>query len=164
MAYEGASDGGNIKVALTVEEAATASAFSSRAIRDAAASGSLATRRYFDEFVIRVEDLDDWLSSLPTAAGRAEPKRSARPAFRTPEEVAPEIGVSKTSLRGYCRASGICTRGSRNKIMIHQDDIPRLVEWIKEHRRTQQEWWNTELDHFSDGARGRRGRQPDAFD
>lgn len=51
--------------------------------------------------------------------------------FRTPEEVAPELGMTKTELRRYCRESGICTRLSKNRIMLHQDDIARLVEWVR---------------------------------
>lgn len=51
--------------------------------------------------------------------------------FRTPEEVAPELGMTKTELRRYCRESGICTRLSKNRIMLHPDDITRLVEWVR---------------------------------
>ena len=49
--------------------------------------------------------------------------------FRTPEDVAPELGMSKTELRRYCRETGYCTRLSKNRIMLHQDDIDRIVEW-----------------------------------
>ena len=51
--------------------------------------------------------------------------------FRTPEEVAPELGMTKTELRRYCRESGICTRLSKNRIMLHQDDVERLVAWVR---------------------------------
>lgn len=56
--------------------------------------------------------------------------------FRTPEQVAPDVGITKTELRRYCKQSGIHTRLGRNKIMIHEDDIARLVAWIREHRTT----------------------------
>lgn len=52
--------------------------------------------------------------------------------FRTPEDVAPELGMSKTELRRYCRESGHCTRLSKNRIMLHQDDVARLVDWVRE--------------------------------
>ena len=56
--------------------------------------------------------------------------------FRTPEQVAPDVGITKTELRRYCKQSGIHTRLGRNKIMIHEDDISRLVAWIREHQAT----------------------------
>jgi AraC-like DNA-binding protein len=52
--------------------------------------------------------------------------------FRTPEEVAPELGMSKTELRRYCRESGHCTRLSKNRIMLHQDDVTKLIAWVRE--------------------------------
>ncbi|SDK81120.1 hypothetical protein [Arthrobacter sp. ok362] len=52
--------------------------------------------------------------------------------FRTPEDVAPELGMSKTELRRYCRESGHCTRLGKNRIMLHQDDIAKLVDWVRE--------------------------------
>lgn len=51
--------------------------------------------------------------------------------FRTPEEVAPELEMTKTELRRYCRESGHCTRLSKNRIMLHEDDIARLVAWVR---------------------------------
>jgi predicted transcriptional regulator len=56
----------------------------------------------------------------------------SEPIFRTPEEVAPELGMTKTELRRYCRESGHCTRLSKNRIMLHADDIERLVAWVRE--------------------------------
>ena len=56
------------------------------------------------------------------------------PIFRTPEEVAPELGMSKTELRRYCRESGINTRLSNRRIMLHQDDITNLIEWVRERK------------------------------
>jgi predicted site-specific integrase-resolvase len=52
--------------------------------------------------------------------------------FRTPEDVAPELGMSKTELRRYCRESGHCTRLSKNKIMLHEDDVAKIVNWVRE--------------------------------
>jgi hypothetical protein len=62
------------------------------------------------------------------------------PIFRTPEDVAPELGMSKTELRRYCRISGIHTRLSKNRIMLHEDDIRRLVEWIRANPKQPSEW------------------------
>lgn len=52
--------------------------------------------------------------------------------FRTPEQVAPELGMRPTELRRYVRESGICTRLSKNRIMLHDDDVTRLVNWVRE--------------------------------
>jgi predicted site-specific integrase-resolvase len=62
------------------------------------------------------------------------------PIFRTPEEVAPELGMTKTELRRYCRESGINTRLSNRRIMLHQDDIARLVEWVRERKNAADDW------------------------
>ena len=62
------------------------------------------------------------------------------PIFRTPEEVAPELGMTKTELRRYCRESGINTRLSNRRIMLHQDDITRLVEWVRERKNAADDW------------------------
>lgn len=64
----------------------------------------------------------------------------ASPVFRTPEQVAPELGMSKTELRNYCRLSGIHTRLSKNRIMLHQDDIPKLVEWVRKRKDAADDW------------------------
>lgn len=40
--------------------------------------------------------------------------------------------MSKTELRRYCRESGHCTRLGKNRIMLHQDDIINLVDWVRE--------------------------------
>lgn len=52
--------------------------------------------------------------------------------FRTPEQVAPELGMRPTELRRYVRESGICTRLSKNRIMLHEDDIVKIVNWVRE--------------------------------
>lgn len=59
---------------------------------------------------------------------------SELPVFRTPEEVAPELGMSKTELRRYCRQSGICTRLSNRRIMLHQEDVDKLIVWVRERK------------------------------
>ncbi|AYN57308.1 excise [Arthrobacter phage Constance] len=60
--------------------------------------------------------------------------------FRTPEQVAPELGMTKYELRNYCKISGIHTRLSKNRIMLHQDDIDRLVEWVRERKAAKDDW------------------------
>ena len=66
--------------------------------------------------------------------------------FRTPEQVAPELGMTKTELRNYCRISGIHTRLSKNRIMLHEDDVARLVEWVRE-RKNAADDWTAEAEH-----------------
>lgn len=142
------------KLAYTFDEAAEATGFDTATIKTMADRGEIVTRYAEGVSVIRIQDLDDWLSALPARRGghRLDSTPTAKTTFRTPEEVAPELGISKTSLRSYCRLSGICTRGSRGKILIHEDDIPRLVSWIKEHRRAEDRYWNSEPDNFSQGS------------
>lgn len=60
--------------------------------------------------------------------------------FRTPEQVAPELGMTKTELRNYCRISGIHTRLSKNRIMLHQDDVVRIVEWVRDRKNAAADW------------------------
>lgn len=73
-----------------------------------------------------------------------------KPMFRTPEEVAPELGMTKTELRRYCRESGIHTRLSKNRIVLHEDDIKRLVEWVRQRRTEANKWWQeSERDPFT---------------
>ena len=77
-----------------------------------------------------------------------------KPMFRTPEEVAPELGMTKTELRRYCRESGIYTRLSKNRIMLHEDDIQRPVEWVRQRRTEANKWWQEpEADPFTRGSR-----------
>jgi hypothetical protein len=72
------------------------------------------------------------------------------PIFRTPEDVAPELGMTKTELRRYCRISGIHTRLSKNRVMLHEDDITRLVEWVRQRKDKADEWWTEpERDPFA---------------
>lgn len=71
-----------------------------------------------------------------------------KPVFRTPEEVAPELGMTKTELRRYCRESGIHTRLSKNRIMLHTDEIPKLVEWVRQRKVAADDWGNEQADPF----------------
>jgi hypothetical protein len=72
------------------------------------------------------------------------------PVFRTPEDVAPELGMTKSELRTYCRESGHCTRLSKNRIMLHEDDIKQLVEWVRARKDKANEWSNEpEPDPFA---------------
>ncbi|MET4618730.1 hypothetical protein ABIE18_000153 [Arthrobacter sp. 2762] len=72
-----------------------------------------------------------------------------KPMFRTPEEVAPELGLAKSAVRDYARASGIHTRVGK-RIMLHQDDINKLVVWIREHKAKGDRWWEEpEKDPFA---------------
>jgi len=67
--------------------------------------------------------------------------------FRTPEQVAPELGMRPTELRRYVRESGICTRLSKNRIALHEDDIARLVTWVRERNAPTLE--EKEIDPFA---------------
>lgn len=71
-----------------------------------------------------------------------------KPCYRKPEDVAPELGMTKTELRNYCRISGIHTRLSKNRIMLAEEDINRLLAWIKEHRTNSVAWNELECDPF----------------
>ncbi|MFS2090541.1 hypothetical protein [Paenarthrobacter nicotinovorans] len=61
--------------------------------------------------------------------------------FRTPEEVAPELGMTKTELRRYCKESGHHTRLSKNRIMLHAEDVTNLIAWVRERKEKAAEWW-----------------------
>lgn len=55
------------------------------------------------------------------------------PHFRTPEAVAPELGMTPTELRRYCRISkDHCTRLSRNKIMLTEENTDAIKAYIKQ--------------------------------
>ena len=71
------------------------------------------------------------------------------PFFRRPEEVAPELGMSASELRSYCRISGIHTRLSRRRIMLCEDDITALLAWVRQRKDKAAEWWTEpEQDPF----------------
>lgn len=67
--------------------------------------------------------------------------------FRTPEQVAPELGMRPTELRRYVRESGICTRLSKNRIMLHEDDVVKIVNWVRERNASTPE--EAEQDPFA---------------
>jgi predicted site-specific integrase-resolvase len=67
--------------------------------------------------------------------------------FRTPEQVAPELGMRPTELRRYVRESGICTRLSKNRMMLHDDDVVRLVAWVRKRNAPTPE--QKEIDPFA---------------
>ena len=55
--------------------------------------------------------------------------------FRTPEEVAPGLGMTKTELRRYCRVSSAhCTRLSNNRIMLDQGNIEAIIAYVKQQK------------------------------
>jgi hypothetical protein len=56
-----------------------------------------------------------------------------------PEEVTPELGMNKTALRNYCRISGIHSRIGK-RIMLHEDDIKALVEWVRARNDKAADW------------------------
>lgn len=67
--------------------------------------------------------------------------------FRTPEQVAPELGMRPTELRRYVRESGICTRLSKNRIMLHEEDVAKIVTWVRERNAPTPE--QKEIDPFA---------------
>jgi hypothetical protein len=73
-----------------------------------------------------------------------------KPIFRTPEDVTPELGMTRTELHRYCRISGFHTRLSNRRIMLHEDDIRRLVEWVCANPKQPSEWLtDPERDPFA---------------
>lgn len=67
--------------------------------------------------------------------------------FRTPEEVAPELGMTKTELRRYCKESGHYTKLSMRRVMLDADNIAALVAWVK--TRNAPVTKTGETDHFA---------------
>lgn len=67
--------------------------------------------------------------------------------FRTPEQVAPEMGITKTELRRYCRESGIYTKLSNRRVMLHEDDVTQLITWIREHKAAGTNWATEATEH-----------------
>lgn len=55
--------------------------------------------------------------------------------FRTPEEVAPRFRETGSTIRRWCRESGHCTRGSKNKILLTPKNEADLAEWIANQQR-----------------------------
>jgi len=57
--------------------------------------------------------------------------------------------MTKTELRRYCRQSGHCTRLSKNRIMLHQDDIEKIVAWVREQNTVATAQETEEIDPFA---------------
>jgi hypothetical protein len=154
------------KLAYNLEEAAAATGYSVSTLRIAIRRNDLLARYANTRAIILLDELQDWLRSLPTEPKgghrplshyaeevegwpgppeERQPTPSAKALFRTPEEVAPELGISKSTLRSYCRISGIHSRVGR-RIMLHEDDIKALVEWVRARQQNEVKWW-TEPEH-----------------
>ena len=65
--------------------------------------------------------------------------------FRTPEQVAPELGLKPTTLRRLCRETGICTRLERDRITMTPNDVERMIAHITAAPATEAE----EIDPFA---------------
>lgn len=156
------------KLAYTFEEAVEQSGYSERTIRHQVKDGNLGARYANSKGVLRHEDLAEWLDALPAEPpggfgpvsrepgatdlpwaredpgpvedAAPKPLTAPKALFRTPEEVAPELGMSASALRRYCRVSGINTRLGKNRMMLHEDDVERLVEWIRENQEKPGKW------------------------
>lgn len=160
------------KLAYNLEEAAQATGYSVTTFRTAIRRHDLLARYANSKPIILADELQDWLRSLPTEPkgghrplsqyaevaegwpGPPEERQRTPPApakalFRTPEEVAPELGISKSALRNYCRISGIHSRVGK-RLMLHEDDITRLVHWIRQSQEKTGQWWKEpERDPFA---------------
>lgn len=53
------------------------------------------------------------------------------PHFRSPEDVAPTLGMTKTELRRYAKESGHFTTLSKNRMMLDAENITNILTWIK---------------------------------
>lgn len=54
--------------------------------------------------------------------------------------------MTKSELRRYCIETGFHVRLSNRRIMLHQDDIQRIVGWLRQRNEKKDEWW-TEPEH-----------------
>lgn len=179
MTQESSSNIEKPKLAYNLNEAAEATGYSTSTLRIAIRRHDLIARYANTKPVILAEELRDWLESLPTEPKdghrplsylvdevpgsfpgpperpsmappeRHQPASEAKAIFRTPEEVAPELGMSPSRLRAFCRASGISTRMGKNRIMLHADDIAQLVEWIRDRKAADHDWANETADPFT---------------
>ncbi len=155
------------KLAYTLEEAAEQSGFTVSTLRSQVATGKLSARKAGTESAIRHADLSAWLDTLPTIPagghtfgatliGEVAPGSNAaqdpaplKPTFRTPEEVAPGLGVSKSALRQFARQTGFHTRVGK-RIKLHDEDVAQLVAWMRERQDKKDDWWTEpEKDHFA---------------
>ena len=57
--------------------------------------------------------------------------------------------MSKTELRRYCRESGHCTRLGKNRIMLHQDDVTKIIEWVRERKNASAATTEVQQDPFA---------------
>lgn len=71
------------------------------------------------------------------------------PVFRSPEEVAPELGMTKTELRRYCKESGHFTRLSKNRVMLDEENVKDIVSWVKARDKEPVVTETGEIDHFA---------------
>lgn len=62
------------------------------------------------------------------------------PTFRTPEEIAPELGLKKTETRRYAKESGHHTRIGRGKIVLDEDHVKNLTAWLRTRNEAHAEW------------------------
>ncbi|ALE91797.1 hypothetical protein AOC05_04820 [Arthrobacter alpinus] len=154
-------------LAYNLEEAAEATGYSVGTLRIAIRRNDLLARYANTKAIILADELQEWLRSLPTEpkGGHAplsslveddpewpgpfdrtpipaEPRyeRSAKAVFWTPEEVAPELGVSKSALRQFAKQTGFHSRVGK-RIMLHADDVTQLVAWMRERQDKKDQWW-----------------------
>lgn len=56
--------------------------------------------------------------------------------------------MTKTELRRYCIESGHHTRLSRNRIMLHPDDVANIIAWLRQRKKKPTDWAEEAgLDH-----------------
>lgn len=65
------------------------------------------------------------------ANGEIAMTETSKPIFRTPEDVAPELGMTPTELRRYCRQTGFHTRLSKRRVMLDDENIRDIIAWVK---------------------------------
>lgn len=71
------------------------------------------------------------------------------PIFRTPEEIAPELGLKKTETRRYAKESGHHARIGRGKIVLDEDHVKQLTDWVRDRNNAAAEWaTEPEVDPF----------------
>lgn len=67
--------------------------------------------------------------------------------FRTPEQVAPELGLKPTTLRRLCRETGINTRLERGRITLTEADKQRIIEHLT--KKAEPDTTSDEYDPFA---------------
>lgn len=53
------------------------------------------------------------------------------PVFRTPQDVVPELGMTVTELRRYCKESGNYTVLSMRRMVLDEANIQGVIAWVK---------------------------------